>query len=217
MGRQPDGYIRMIEARLRPLPPTDRAAELLEVRQHLEALAQAQQEAGVSEKDAWCGALSRFGDAATVGNDLCRAWKRRNRTAEWRLFAGATASVLVGIFGIGLLQWAALRALNGTAAVTWAIAGLNLVGPLLVGLMTGALVPRKATQAVLTWCVFVVVVTLALMWLYGSRAMPDMRTQLPQMLTHHLLSMARWTALCLVGAWLGRRRPLPRAEAVSPA
>jgi hypothetical protein len=209
--------MRGVEARLRSLPPTDRAAELLEVRQHLEALAQARQEAGVSEEDAWCEALSQFGDAATVGNDLCHAWRKRNRAGERRLFVGATASVLVGIFGIGLLQWAALRVLNGTSAVTWAIAGVNLVGPLVVGFMTGALVPRKAIQAVLTWCVVVVVVTLALMWLYGSRAMPDMRAQLPQMLTHHLLFMARWSALCLAGAWLGRHRPLARAEAAPQA
>lgn len=217
MGRQFDEYMRAIEARLRSLPPADRAAELLEVRQHLEALAQAQQDAGMGEEDAWRAALCQFGDAAAVGRSLRREWGRRNRGAEWRLIAGATASVLLGIFAVGFLQWVALRVLTGSHATTWVIAALSFAGPVLVGLMTGTLVPRKAIHAVLTWCVVMVVVTPALMWLYGSRAMPDMRAQLPQMLTHHLLFMAKWTALCLAGTWLGRRRPLARAEAASQA
>ncbi len=63
-------WFQRFNAPLKRLPAEERAALHQEVRQHLEALAKANEELGSSPEEAWEFALAQFGDPARIGRKL---------------------------------------------------------------------------------------------------------------------------------------------------
>ncbi|MBX3013641.1 MAG: hypothetical protein KF832_19125 [Caldilineaceae bacterium] len=70
---QLDHYLATLEARLKGLPPARRQEEMVEIRQHLEALVAGHQGAGVSEEAAVAAAIRQFGHAEQIGQELNKA------------------------------------------------------------------------------------------------------------------------------------------------
>lgn len=69
---QLDHYLATLEARLKSLPPARRQEEMLEIRQHLEALVAGHLRAGVSEDAAVAAAIRQFGHAEQIGQELSK-------------------------------------------------------------------------------------------------------------------------------------------------
>jgi len=68
-----DHYLAILEARLKNLPPARRQEEMLEIRQHLEALVAGHQRAGGSAEEAVAAAIRQFGHAEQIGQALNKA------------------------------------------------------------------------------------------------------------------------------------------------
>lgn len=79
MNQRLENYIETINEGLRTLPITEREAEIAEIRQHLNALVQAQEELGNTdtEEDAVLGAMAQFGQGSVVQRRLVLAYRRR--------------------------------------------------------------------------------------------------------------------------------------------
>lgn len=87
-------WFERFNARLRRLPAEERSQMQLEVRQHLEALAAANEERGGSPQEAWERAVEQFGDPAKIGERLlCEYQESRS---------GPYSGLIAVGFGIGL-------------------------------------------------------------------------------------------------------------------
>lgn len=94
-----DHYLEIIEGRLKRLSPARRQEELLEIRQHLEALAAGHRIAGLSEEEAEKAAIRQFGHAEQVGQELSNVSQRRRMRALFLpLVYFLTVTVLMVIF-----------------------------------------------------------------------------------------------------------------------
>ena len=78
-------YLNEIEHELRDLPAHAREDEMRELKAHLRALIQVEQQPQeASEFDATAVALRQFGEPRAIGRKLRRAWERRQPEAWWR-------------------------------------------------------------------------------------------------------------------------------------
>lgn len=69
-------YLEQVETRLVDLPATQRASEVEEMRQHIEASVEAFMELGCSREEAVTQTLTQFGQAQQVGAELASAHDR---------------------------------------------------------------------------------------------------------------------------------------------
>lgn len=98
---QLDHYLTILEARLKGLPPARRQEEMLEIRQHLEALVVGHRLAGASEEDAVAAAIRQFGHAEQVGQALNQASQQQRIHYLWLiLIYFLTVAVSFGIYVI---------------------------------------------------------------------------------------------------------------------
>lgn len=96
---QIDDYLKIIEDRLKRSSPTRRQEEMLEIRQHLEALAAGHRIAGLSEEAAEKAAIRQFGHAEQVGQELSNISQRQRMRALLLPFIYfLTVAVLMVIF-----------------------------------------------------------------------------------------------------------------------
>ncbi len=96
---QLDRYLETIEGRLKRLPPARREEEMLEIRQHLEALAAGHRMAGLSAEEAEATAIRQFGHAEQVGQELINVSLRQRMRALLLPFVYfLTVTVLMVIF-----------------------------------------------------------------------------------------------------------------------
>ena len=67
-------WFQRLNAPLKRLPAEQRAELHAEVRQHLEALAAANEELGSTPEEAWEHALAQFGDPGNFGKRMAQEW-----------------------------------------------------------------------------------------------------------------------------------------------
>ena len=95
-----EAWFNRLNAPLKRLPAEERVALHQEVRQHLDALAAANEELGSSPEEAWKHALEQFGDPTRIGRRM--AW-------EWRcshsLFSSEMRAVLYGMANTRQPHW----------------------------------------------------------------------------------------------------------------
>ena len=98
---QLDHYLAIFEARLTGLPPARRQEEMLEIRQHLEALVAGHLRAGVSEDAAVAAAIRQFGHAEQIGQELSKASQpQRLRPFLFLLVSILTVAVNLVLFAL---------------------------------------------------------------------------------------------------------------------
>jgi len=96
---QLEHYLKTIESRLQNLPPAQRQEELLEIRQHLEALVAGHHLAGLSEAEAVVAAIRQFGHAEQVGQELSKATQQKRIRSFWLIVIYVvTVAVNLAIF-----------------------------------------------------------------------------------------------------------------------
>jgi hypothetical protein len=142
---QVDQWFQRFNAPLRRLPAAERAELHQEVRQHLDALAAANEELGSTPEEAWELALMQFGDPAQIGRKMYQEWQQ-SRVAH----SGGAA---VG-FGVLLhLSWTAamLAALQccGPSFFAWPNSLLSFVSLLLINGVVGWKYPYQALKGAL--------------------------------------------------------------------
>ena len=142
-----DGWFQRLNKPLKRLPAEERAELHAEVRQHLEALAAANEELGSTPKEAWEHALTQFGEPDKVGKRM--AW-------EWRhgqgLIGPQLAAILCGV-GVTAIALPMVMLINWLAStVTYLTMNIILVHELINGCtwvfgwapsIVGAVVGRK--------------------------------------------------------------------------
>ena len=188
-------------APLKRLPAEERAALHLEVRQHLEALAAANEELGSSPEEASVLALEQFGDPKIIGKRLSQEW-RQGRTG----FRADMAAIFYG-FGLQTLWWVVERlvatecfarlfdaygkSVLGIIVVVGSIIGYG--GLVLVNTAIGRKYPFQAIKgafyAYVLWNLWNLVSDAAFIFLQ-----PSLRHSLSIMLTHSLPWMPLWMA-----------------------
>ena len=146
-----EDWFQRLNAPLKRLPAQERAELHQEVRQHLEALAQAHEELGSPSDEAWSLSLAQFGDPAKIGR--CMAW-------EWRRKQGWVSEKLAAVFygvGTSVASIAGVEVLSYLVSVlTYYVVGIdtsnpfptdacNLVAvPIMAGLAVGRKYPHQA-------------------------------------------------------------------------
>lgn len=99
---QVEHWFQRLNAPLKRLPADERTQIHQEVRQHLEALAAANEELGSSPPEALELALQQFGDPGKIGKQMAQEW-HQSRTG----FRAETTAILFGV-GLQALMWVTL-------------------------------------------------------------------------------------------------------------
>jgi hypothetical protein len=102
-----DRWFQRLNAPLKRLPSDERTAIHLEVRQHLEALAKANEELGSSLEEAWEHALTQFGDPGRFGKKMVQEWQQKKpsfRADMVAIFACLGLEALMGFGGSWVIQ-----------------------------------------------------------------------------------------------------------------
>ena len=145
-----DNWFQRLNAPLKHLPPGERQQLHEEVRQHLDALAKANEELGSTPEEAQRFAMVQFGDPAKIGRRMAWEWR-----CSHRLFSPEMMAVVYGI-GIhaaaaaGLIVLCLLKdLLNYSGINVHDTSGLLAYGyltgmPLSAGWMVGRRYPREA-------------------------------------------------------------------------
>ena len=147
-----DNWFQRLNAPLKYLPPGERQQLHEEVRQHLDALAKANEELGSTQEEARQFALAQFGDPTKIGRRMAWEWRRGQE-----LLSPDMAAVLYGI-GVHVAASAGLVALFCIAAVLDYFSGERILGkagglvtagyfvgiPILAGFKLGRKYPRQA-------------------------------------------------------------------------
>ena len=172
-------YLSEVAAHLSALPPKRRAEEMREMRTHLENAVIVNREMGQSVDEAARTAVTQFGTAQELGENVVWAW-RRGQSLNRRSFLGAVATNLILLNTLPYLIIALtcmlvvpfVDLMRGTyhwpAAAVAAFCFLSVALPtwLLIGVGSGRLFPKRAvagTGLVMSaWIVFQV--THSLCW-----------------------------------------------------
>ena len=133
MYSQLDAYCAELETTLKTLPETQRTAEIVEIRQHLEAMTEAYIELELTRAQAELAAIQQFGSSRKIGRGIVRASSSNQlRTVGMRaVYAGA------GLFGVSCflpsIEFFASKMSGFTCALTVLIGSLptdSLIGTL---------------------------------------------------------------------------------------
>ncbi len=109
---QVEQWFQQLTSALKFLPAEEQAKMELEVRQHLEALAAANIEAGSSPQEAAKLALTQFGNPAKFGRRMTQEWQRQR---GWVSEEGTFALYIVGMYAVSVV---------GIRAACWLIPNL---------------------------------------------------------------------------------------------
>ncbi len=206
-----DRWFQRLNAPLKRLPAAERQALHEEVRQHLDALAAANEELGSMPEDAWKHALTQFGEPDKFGKRMAWEWRRKHG------FVGPQVGAI--LYGIAVCS-ASMAAL---AVVNWLVMAvpywvMNIIlnqnpfpilpcGLLGIPLVTGALVglkyPREALKGALhAACILPGVPAAAVFWamLRPCLAMPERINW--QIFTEMDLAFPLWLSLTCVAAYI---------------
>lgn len=179
-----DHWFQRLNAPLKHLPAQERVEIHAEVRQHLEALAAANEELGSPPEEAWQFAMAQFGNPTQIGRRLRREamalLSDPNRWAVNPLMAAFIhafvhcAGVLAMGIALGLLVVGGMLLVKPELPISdpWSIgirditAGIALASPFWAGWATGRRMKQKAVEG--TFCVLLpLTVPWAMMSLYG--------------------------------------------------
>ncbi len=154
-------YLDEAEMGLKSLTPAERSAELLEIRAHLEAMVQAEQELGATPEEAAKNALKQFGSAYEVTEQIVQAREEALKAPVRQLALALITSVAGG--ALSYLAYISLRWSeslgNGTMVrvINWPPQLAMIAAPLLLGTLVGKAFPRALHArlplgvAALTW------------------------------------------------------------------
>ena len=154
MFSQFEPYLQEVETRLRELPPPQRADEIEELRQHMQAMREARIEMGQTEAEAVAYTLAHFGAAQTVGSQLQRVLRRGDRSLPGGLWVAAGVALVVNQ-GQALMKSALSARLHDYQTLlpmpdntAWWLTMIILTA-LLAGGLTGLIAPRRAIAGTL--------------------------------------------------------------------
>jgi hypothetical protein len=151
-------YLVEAGAGLKSLRTAERDAELLELRSHLGALMEAEQELGATPEEAAKNALKQFGSARDVTDQIVKVHQSPKRQFVGALFVSVLGSVM-GYSLAQVLEWT--RSIeNGRAVIHTGLSTLSYVlVPLVLGTVVGKVFPRALRArvplavAAFTWMV----------------------------------------------------------------
>ncbi len=146
-----EDWFQRLNTPLKRLPAQERAELHQEVRQHLEALAQAHEELGSPSDEAWSLSLAQFGDPAKIGRRMAWEWRRKQGWVSEKLAAvfygvGAFAASTAGIMVLSYLVPALMNIIVGTGAGNPVpVNAYDFVAvPIIAGLAVGQKYPHQA-------------------------------------------------------------------------
>jgi len=148
-----DCWFQRLNRPLKHLPANERRELYAEVRQHLEALAAANEELGSTPDEAWEHALTQFGDPGKFGRRVAWEWRRgwgwvSPDMAAVLYGAGVHAAASVGLVvlycAVCLLQYFSGANILGHCADWLMTAGYFVGVPALTGFILGRKYPQRA-------------------------------------------------------------------------
>ena len=172
-------YLLELARQLRWMPPDRRAAELREIRGHLEALVARRMDEGDCNADAVATAQRQFGSPRQISRGLKMA---ANTSESWWLLAAAIMGAWMCFSICGVLVSAAANAAGGEPAFrlgvniqvfsnrpiySWYRFGMIDLAPALAGLAAAFMAPRRALLSVLGLQLSIVLLVVYRVWIYG--------------------------------------------------
>jgi hypothetical protein len=162
MHTQIEQYLEQVETRLVDLPVAQRAGEVEEIRQHMEASVAAFVQRGCSPEEAVTRTLEQFGRAQTVGAELARAHDRRRRTrwdnvpmaavvfmaVRWLLHTGK-GMLSPNIYALSIMANGSVYYVSPAAFASGMI--FWLVMAFAAGCLTAQVAPRRAIAGIVLW------------------------------------------------------------------
>ncbi len=152
---QVEHWFQRLNAPLKRLPAGERAEVHQEVRQHLEALAEANEELGSSPSEALELALQQFGDPSKFGRHMAWEWKRKQGIVSLDMAAvlygiSRHAGLALGLMALCILKYVldrgGIEIAGGSALLPYGY----LVGvPTLTGWAIGRKYPSQALRSTL--------------------------------------------------------------------
>lgn len=148
-----DHWFQRLNRPLKRLPADERRELHAEVRQHLEALAAANEELGSTPEEAWEYALTQFGDPGKFGRRMAWEWRRGRGWVSPDMAAvlcgvGVHAAASVGLVAlycvVCLAQYFSGASLLGGCADWLMPAGYFVGVPALTGFVLGRKYPKRA-------------------------------------------------------------------------
>ena len=106
-----DAWFQRLNVPLKRLPVEERVQLHQEVRQHLEALAAANEELGSTPQEAWEHALTQFGEPSKFGRRMVWEWRRKHG------FIGPQAAAV--LYGVGVCSVSMLAVAWINWLVSW--------------------------------------------------------------------------------------------------
>ena len=208
-------YLSEVEATLSALPTKRRAEELREMRTHLENAVIVNQEMGQSEDEAARTAVTQFGTARDLSENVVWAWRRGEKRQRWS-FWGAVASTPLTLLSLMLamshmpnfqIPWldsyCAAHKGSGETIGMAVVQGMFLAVFMVAGAAVGTLSPRRAVRAV---CLGLTVFFVGWTLINGRSGLPDNWQRIGWILT---AIASAWAVGRSRLAW-GRRRRLAR-------
>ena len=148
-----DNWFQQLNKPLKRLPANERREVHAEVRQHLEALAAANEELGSTPEEAWEHALEQFGDPGKFGRRMAWEWRRGQGWVSpdmaavlygVGIHAAASAGLVVLYCAVCLLDYCSGARLSGSGAWWLMMAGYVVGVPALTGFALGRKYPQRA-------------------------------------------------------------------------
>ena len=155
---QVEQWFQRLNAPLKRLPAEEHAALHQEVRQHLEALAAANEELGSSPEEAWEHALEQFGEPNKLGKHMAWEWRRKQgflgpQTAAVLYGIAACSVSMIALAGINWLVMALpyytmniILVSNPLPVLPCGLLGIPLGIPIVTGAAVGWKYPRRALK-----------------------------------------------------------------------
>ena len=148
-----DNWFQQLNKPLKRLPADERAALHAEVRQHLEALAKANEELGSTSEEAWQFALEQFGNPGKFGRRMAWEWRRGRGWVSpdmaavlygVGIHAAASVGLVVLFCVVSLLDYFSGGRLLGMGAGWLMTAGYFVGVPAWTGFTLGRKYPQRA-------------------------------------------------------------------------
>lgn len=202
MHSQLEQYLQTVEQNLGTLPAEERHNELCEIRQHMEALLEANRELCDTEEEAVAQTLAQFGRAQALGKNLNRVHQSKGRSRLDTVLgamglayvSGSVASMITG--QIFMAIWGTSHKMSNEVGFIWLVC--DILRTFWLGTLIGAVAPRSAVRGVLY--VRLIVAAVGTLMLF-RQAVPE--EVIPMLLTSTLIETVVFMALSICGVKLG--------------